>query len=247
MLFMNWNYLLICLFFLRCTPVVTPTAEEIIKQAVDVYGWNQKEYTIVFDFRDYQYKLIRKPSFYAYQRSIDKKEGRIRDIMSSNHSLKRYIDTQEIDLEDSIAKVYTNSLNSVLYFFQLPRPLLDPAAIASYTGIIRIENTDYWTLRVTFKEAGGGEDYQDEYRYWIDTKTHQIKYLAYNYLTDGGGTRFRVAKNCRRIDDFLFQDYTNLKPEAKFVALDSLPKLYVRGELKVVSQIENQNIRLIKP
>ena len=247
MLFMKWNYLFFYLIFLSCTPVKTPTAEEIIKQSVDVYGWNQKEYSLVFDFRDYEYELIRKPSFYSYQRITDKKEGRIRDLMNSNNSLKRYIDDQQISLEDSIVKVYSNSLNSVLYFFQLPRPLLDSAVISSYTGITKIEDTDYWTLKVTFKEAGGGEDYQDEYRYWIDAKTHQIKYLAYNYLTDGGGTRFRVAKNFRRLGGFLFQDYTNFKPKTKFVSLDSLPKLYVRGKLEVVSQIENQNIRVSKP
>lgn len=247
MLFMKWNYLLFCLIFLSCTPIKKPTAEEIIKQSIDVYGWNQKEYRLVFDFRDYEYELIRKPSFYSYQRSTVKKVGRIRDLMNSNNSLKRYIDDEQIHLDDSIAKLYTNSLNSVLYFFQLPRPLLDPAVMASNIGKTRIENKDYWTLKVTFKEAGGGEDYQDKYRYWIDSKTYQIKYLAYNYLTDGGGTRFRVAKNFRRLGGFLFQDYTNFKPKKKFVSLDSLPKLYVRGKLEVVSQIENQNIRVSKP
>lgn len=247
MLFMKYSYGLICLFFLSCSPVETPTAERIIEQSVEVYGWNQKQYTLAFDFRDYQYQLIRKPSFYSYQRSKNEKEGRIRDVMSSKNSLKRYVDDQPISLEDSLVKVYTNSLNSVLYFFQLPKPLLDPAVLASYIGRTRIHNTDYWILKVTFKEVGGGEDYQDEYRYWIDVNTHQIKYLAYNYLTDGGGTRFRIAKNFRRLEGFLFQDYTNLKPQAKFVPLDSLPNLYLQGKLEVVSQIENQNIQVSKP
>ena len=38
---------------------------------------------------------------------------------------------------------------------------------------------------MTFKENGGGKDYQDEFRYWININNGQIDYLAYNYLTEG--------------------------------------------------------------
>ena len=47
--------------------------------------------------------------------------------------------------------------------------------------------------------------------------------MAYNYLTDGGGTRFRVAYNQRTIGPIRVQDYRNLKPNATFTPLDSLP------------------------
>ena len=66
---------------------------------------------------------------------------------------------------------------------------------------------------------GGGEDFQDEYRYWIDPESGHIDYLAYNYHTDGGGTRFRKAKNRRKKEGFVFQDYINFKPEKKNYSL----------------------------
>jgi hypothetical protein len=95
--------------------------------------------------------------------------------------------------------------------------------------------------------VGGGEDFQDEYRYWIDPESGHIDYLAYNYRTDGGGTRFRKAKNRRKKEGFVFQDYTNFKPEKKFTPLDSLPFLFEMGKLIEVSQIENENIQVFLP
>ena len=87
-------------------------------------------------------------------------------------------------------------------------------------------------LKVTFKEEGGGEDFQDEYRYWINQKNHEIDYLAYNYLTDGGGTRFRRAINKRKIVGIFFQDYVNYKPFQKFEQLDSLPSLFEQERVR---------------
>ena len=69
--------------------------------------------------------------------------------------------------------------------------------------------------------------------------------MAYNYLTDGGGTRFRKAKNIRENNGFIFQDYTNLRPVKKITSLDSLPILYEKGKLILVSEIENKNIKVL--
>ena len=166
--------------------------------------------------------------------------------MTSSKPLQRFIDGKMILLSDSLQRVYSNSLNSVMYFFQLPKPLQDTAAINELVGAVVIHGETYWTLKVTFKEEGGGEDFQDEYRYWINQKNHEIDYLAYNYLTDGGGTRFRRAVNKRKIEGIFFQDYVNYKPFQKFEQLDSLPSLFEQEELQQVSLIENKNIRVVK-
>ena len=165
--------------------------------------------------------------------------------MTSNSKLRRYLDEIPLKLSDSLKDIYSNSLNSVMYFFQLPRPLNDPAVIADYDGEKIISNKVYWTLKVKFQEKDGGKDFQDEFRYWIDPKTGYIDYLAYSYLTDGGGTRFRKAKNIRENNGFIFQDYTNLRPAKKFTSLDSLPILYENGKLILVSEIENKNIKVL--
>ena len=241
---MKRGFFLLCIFFLSCYSEHSKE-KQIIEKSVQVYGWNQKEFSIVFDFRDYRYKLTRKPDFFSYQRSTFKKGVLVRDIMTSNSKLKRYLDENPFILSDSLTDIYSNSLNSVMYFFQLPRPLNDPAVIVNYNGEKAISNKVYWTLKVKFQEKDGGKDFQDEFRYWIDPKSGYIDYLAYSYLTDGGGTRFRKAKNVRENNGFIFQDYTNFRPVKKFTPLDSLPILYEKGKLILVSEIENKNIKVL--
>ena len=241
---MKRRFFLLCTFLLSCSSEYSKE-KQIIEKSVQVYGWNQKEFSIVFDFRDYRYKLTRKPDFFSYQRSTVKKGVLVRDVMTSNSKLKRYLDENPFILSDSLTDIYSNSLNSVMYFFQLPRPLNDPAVIANYNGEQAISNKVYWTLKVKFQEKDGGKDFQDEFRYWIDPKSGYIDYLAYTYLTDGGGTRFRKAKNVRENNGFIFQDYTNFRPVKKFTPLDSLPILYEKGKLILVSEIENKNIKVL--
>ena len=241
---MKQGFFLMYIFLLSCSSEYSKE-KQIIEKSMQVYGWNQKEFSIVFDFRDYKYKLTRKPNFFSYQRSILREGVLIKDVMTSNTKLKRYLDEIPLKLSDSLKDIYSNSLNSVMYFFQLPRPLNDPAVIANYKGEKTISNKVYWTLKVKFQEKDGGKDFQDEFRYWIDPKSGYIDYLAYSYLTDGGGTRFRKTKNIRENNGFIFQDYTNFRPVKKFTPLDSLPILYEKGELILVSEIENKNIKVL--
>jgi hypothetical protein len=236
----------IFLFFLSCQSPKSENAQEIIQKALHQSGFDKSSFSVDFDFRDYHYTLIRKPSFYSFSRSIIQKDVEVKDVMTSSKPLQRFIDGKMILLSDSLQRVYSNSLNSVMYFFQLPKPLQDTAAINELVGAVVIHGETYWTLKVTFKEEGGGEDFQDEYRYWINQKNHEIDYLAYNYLTDGGGTRFRRAVNKRKIEGIFFQDYVNYKPFQKFEQLDSLPSLFEQEELQQVSLIENKNIRVVK-
>jgi hypothetical protein len=133
-----------------------------------------------------------------------------------------------------------------MYFFQLPKPLQDSSVIKVLMSSIEINGYSYWTIKVTFKEEGGGEDYQDEYRYWINQNNYEIDFLAYNYQSDGGGTRFRRAINKRKINGMFFQDYENYKPFQIFEQLDNLPKLFEQGNLELISLIENKNIIIIK-
>ena len=246
MLLMKKTLLIFCFYIVACSQPKAITSDQIIEQSMSAYGWNQREFSITFDFRDYQYKLIRKPSFYSYQRSKVNEGISILDVMTSKNRLQRFRDSRSIRLNDSIINLYSNSLNSVMYFFQLPRPLKDDAVISELIGTTIILEKKYWTLKVLFNQAEGGKDFKDEYRYWIDQENSQITYLAYNYLTEGGGTRFRIAKNIRKHKGFLFQDYINFKPEYKFTSLDSLPILFEKGNLIEVSKIENKNIKVLK-
>tara|TARA_B100000900_G_scaffold186830_1_gene158321 strand:- start:9204 stop:9914 length:711 start_codon:yes stop_codon:yes gene_type:complete len=234
------------LILVSCSNSSRISTSQIINKSIKAHGWDQEDFSIVFDFRDYQYELKRKNKFYSFQRTTKKEGNVVKDLMSSKKKLKRFINNKSVELSDSMTNVFSNSLNSVMYFFQLPRPLKDQAVITKYLGLAKIFNEKYWTIKVTFKENGGGKDYQDEFRYWININNGQIDYLAYNYLTEGGGTRFRQAVNKQLNQGFIFQDYINFKPNVKFVSLDSLPILFEAGNLIKVSNIKNKNIRVSK-
>ena len=243
---MKKKIILLFLILVSCSNSSHISTSQIINKSIKAHGWDQDDFSIVFDFRDYQYELKRKNKFYSFQRTTKKEGNVVKDLMSSKKKLKRFINNKSVELSDSMTNVFSNSLNSVMYFFQLPRPLNDQAVVPKYLGLTKILNEKYWTIKVTFKENGGGKDYQDEFRYWININNGQIDYLAYNYLTEGGGTRFRQAVNKQLNQGFIFQDYINFKPNVKFVSLDSLPILFEAGNLIKVSNIKNKNIRVSK-
>ena len=245
-MFYEKKIILLFLILVSCSNSSRISTSQIINKSIKAHGWDQEDFSIVFDFRDYQYELKRKNKFYSFQRTTKKEGNVVKDLMSSKKKLKRFINNKSVELSDSMTNVFSNSLNSVMYFFQLPRPLKDQAVITKYLGLAKIFNEKYWTIKVTFKENGGGKDYQDEFRYWININNGQIDYLAYNYLTEGGGTRFRQAVNKQLNQGFIFQDYINFKPNVKFVSLDSLPILFEAGNLIKVSNIKNKNIRVSK-
>ena len=230
------------LLMFACKGVNDKTVKEIINKSIEVSGFNANEIDITFDFRAYHYEFFRKDFYFTYARTTIKDDKKIRDEMSSSKGLERFVNSVPELLTDSLSMVYSNSLNSVMYFFQLPKPLLDGAVHSELLGEIKIEEATYWTIKVYFSEEGGGEDHQDEYRYWINQDTYEIDYLAYNYNSEGGGIRFRKAINKKRIKGVLFQDYQNFRPSNKFESLDNLPQIYEKGLLLQISLIENKNI-----
>ena len=238
-----WASILGMLFIAGCSGNEPIDADTILNKAMDTHGSENlfgKE--IGFDFRDWSYGMYRDSTDYEYTRTKDSIEDRLHSI----NGFSRFISGEEVIVVDSMATKYSNSVNSVLYFFQLPLVLRDAAVQKEYLGKITIKDQQYHTLKITFRQEGGGVDFEDEFRYWINANTFEIDYLAYSYLTDGGGVRFREAFRKERIEAILFQDYRNFKPKDKNTPLDSLPQLFEKGKLELLSLIENKNIR-IKP
>ena len=134
-----------------------------------------------------------------------------------------------------------NNLNSVIYFAKLPHKLGDASMNKSYEGSATIKGKNYEVIKVPFNQEGGGTDFEDEYYYWVNKDTNLIDYLAYNYQTNGGGVRFRVAYNPGKVGGIYFQDYVNYKAEFG-TALKELPQLFEADSLKQLSLIETENI-----
>ena len=220
------------------------TAEEIIDKCIETHGHEKfKEIHLEFTFRDYDYMLHRDKLQTIYSRKTKVDTLTITDVYPLKKRLKRKINGQEIELSDSLAQKFQTSLNSVMYFVELPNKLKDPTVITEYLGEKIINDDSYHVLKISF-DPYSNDDHQDEYRYWINSKTFTMDYFAYSFQVDGGGTRFRKAINRREIKGVVFQDYENYRPIEKYVPLDTIPDLLIEGKLLMVSLIEKRNISL---
>ncbi len=232
------------LLLVACTPAEKPLdAVGIIDTAIKKYGLdginNRK---IEFDFRERHYTLLREEGMYTYTRSFQDSLGFVEDILVNSSQFTRLVDGNELEVDSVWTSKYSNSVNSVLYFIQLPLTLMDPAAIKKYRGLEEMKGKSYHVIEVRFTEEDGGKDFEDVFLYWFDQQTFSMDYLAYSYITEGGGVRFREAFNRSEVSGVVFQDYINYKPENKLTPLEQMSELFKKGELIELSRIENVNI-----
>ena len=221
-------------------------AQRIVDKAMLAHGSAQlQQQALAFDFRDKHYTYTRKDHGFLYTRSFTDSTGVVEDFLS-HEGFYRLIDGDTAQQSQERIKAFSNSINSVIYFALLPYGLNDAAVNKIYLGQSTLEGEEYHRIGITFDEEGGGEDFEDEFLYWINTETYTMDYLAYSYQTEGGGLRFRKAINPRIIAGIRFQDYINYKPKNKDIPLDSLEALFRAGALEEMSRIELQNIE-VKP
>ncbi len=220
----------------------TQIAQKIIDNSIVAHGHQKfNQLHLEFSFRDYHYVLHRDAKQTVYSRQIETDSRTIKDVYPTNDKLTRYVNGQAIGLNDSIVNLYQNSLNAVMYFMELPFKLNDPPVIKQFREEVFIDNKKYYSIEVTFQE---NLEHQDVYYYWINHETYLIDYFAYSFQNNGGGTRFRKAINRRSINGVLFQDYENYRPKEKFVPLESLPDLFIKNQLILVSKILKENISI---
>ena len=222
-------------------------ANSIINKSIEVSGGELfKRSNISFDFRDKHYKAIRYDGKFRYERVFKDSLGVIKDVLS-NKGFERYMNSKPVNVMDSMVPRYTASVNSVHYFSVLPFSLNDKAVNKTYLNQVEIKGKDYFKIKVTFNQDGGGEDYDDEFIYWINAENYKTDYLAYSYNEkDGKGFRFREAYNERYVNGIRFVDYNNYKPKSSLAVLDNLDVLYKKGDLVLLSKIDLKNISVSK-
>lgn len=219
------------------------TAGEVVDSAIAVAGGPlYRSSRISFDFREYSYESYLGEKGRTLLREIPTDSGIIRDIRAPE-GFRRYLGDSLLQIPDTTARKYSNAVNSVHYFAYLPHGLNDRAVNKELLGKVRLKDREYYKLRVTFDEAGGGEDFEDVFVYWFNTRTFRPDYLAYAFHTNGGGMRFREAYNDREAGGIRFQDYINYKP-AEPVVLEALDKAFAEGRLDTLSRIELRNVRV---
>lgn len=222
--------------------------KQVIEKAIEEAGGPRyNTASISFDFRDLHYRISRSNGLYLMERTRIDSLDTIHDIVS-NDGFIREVNRVEVSVPDSMVPRYSNSINSVFYFAQLPFGLNDAAVNTEYLGEAMINDRSYHKVKVFFDQEGGGEDHDDEFIYWVNKANNQVDYLAYEYATNGGGMRFREAYNRRTVNDIQFVDYINYKPKAKgSVLLQEVDEAYQNDQLKELSRIELKHVEVSFP
>lgn len=219
------------------------TAQQIIDNTIENAGGSKYDNAnINFTFRDTEYSSKRKNGQFELTRSTSDSLGLVKDVLDNN-GFERMRNESKVDLPDSMTTKYSNSINSVHYFVQLPYGLNSDAVVKELVGEAEIKDKKYYEIKVTFKQEGGGTDHDDIYMYWIDQKNFTVDYFAYKFYTGKGGIRFREAYNPRTIGGLRFVDYKNYKIEPwEDVDLKTLDELFVAGKLELLSEIITEDI-----
>ncbi|WP_346882187.1 DUF6503 family protein [uncultured Algibacter sp.] len=234
----------IVLMILSCQDKMETNAQQIIDKSIEVSGGDLViSSNISFDFRDKHYVAERSRDGFLYQRKSIVHTDSITDVYT-NKGFERFINKKPIAVVDSMKIKYSNSINSVHYFSVLPYGLNDGAVNKKYINKAKVKDAWYHTIEITFKQDGGGEDFEDVFIYWINCNTYKVDYLAYSYNEqDGKGLRFREAYNERYINGIRFVDYNNFKPIDANADLIKLDRLFENKGLKLLSKIELNNIK----
>lgn len=220
-------------------------AEKIVDKAIEAHGGGAYSNSIVeFDFRNIHYTIYKTQDRFEYKREFSDSTGRVMDVLN-NTGFERTVNGMKIDTlsEEWIGK-YSRSVNSVAYFAFLPYGLNDPSVFKTPVGETEINGEKYDLIKVTFAEEGGGEDFDDEFLYWIGTEDSIVDYIAYSYHTDGGGVRMREVSAVQEVGGIRFQNYLNFKPEDESVLVEKMQELYESGDLEVLSEINLENIKV---
>lgn len=237
--------ILVFISLIACEPKDNaPNVHEIVDRSIEVSGG--KHYTdskVDFDFRDIHYTSKPKGSIKVLERIIRNDTAVIVDRKEPS-GFKRFVNDSLIALADTTANKYANSVNSVHYFAYLPFGLNDSAVQKEFLEIVDIKEKTYYKVKVTFREEGGGDDFDDVYVYWFNSETFKADYLAYEFHVNGGGQRFREAYNERYVGDIRFVDYKNYKPKIENSPIYKIDSLYVNDGLELLSNIELKNVQV---
>ncbi|MGB5822293.1 MAG: DUF6503 family protein [Saonia sp.] len=238
-------FILILLFSVVCCKekkAVELSAQDIVDRAIVVSGGNlYRKSKISFKFRDRTYKSENSHGQKILQRITQNDSVTIVDI-KTNAGFQRFVNDSLLLISDSLSTVYGNSVNSVHYFVNLPYGLNDKAVNKELLGETKMNNIDYYKIKVTFDQEGGGNDFEDTYVYWFNKETFKPDYLAYVFHVNGGGIRFRKAYNERYINGIRFVDYKNYKSKDKNAPILFIDSLYLEGKLQLLSKIALDSI-----
>lgn len=232
----NFHLLAAFVFFSACSK---PEANDIVDNSIAFHGMEKlNNATVEFDFRTFKLKATQGNGKFRYERKFTDSTGNVHDVLS-NDGFQRFTNGKKVNLDKEQAAKYTESVNALFYFVYLPLKLNDGSVIKKYLGETTLNNKPYHKIEVSFKQEGGGKDYEDIYYYWFDKEGYSMDHFAYST----GGNRFRSVSKTHNSGGVIFQDYINYQsPEGDSVTpVIKYDSLYNAGKLRELSRIEMKN------
>jgi len=227
-----------------------PDAGAVIDSARSAHGASVlQRATVEFFFRGDDYRIRQDDGRFHYRRAYTDSLDRPVAEGLTNEGVYRVVEGDTVSLTSAERGEVKTTVNSVSYFALLPEPLDEPAVQPTYSGRDTIDGAPYHCVRVTFRQEGGGDDWQDVFVYWFHAGTYAMDFLAYAYGLGSDdeetGTRFREAYNVRRVNGVRLADYRNYTADTLVPdQMHRYPDLRDQDELKLVSRIEIDSVRV---
>lgn len=221
------------------------TVAAILHRARSVHGADVLDRAeVTFIFRGTPFTARRDGGRFVYTRVWEDSAAAVRDVLD-NDGLTRTVAGAPVDLSEREYLAAEEAVNSVVYFALLPYPLADPAVQPRLLGADTLGGEPYHLVEVTFRQEGGGRDYQDRFVYWIHRTRSTMDYLAYSYEDGDGGARFRQAVNPRTVGGVRFADYLNFSAEPRQPRLEAMGRLFEADSLFLLSEIVLDSVRVV--
>lgn len=224
--------------------VTDTVAVAVIERARAAHGVDALDAAeVTFSFRGTPFRVERDGGRFTYARTWEDSTGTVHDVLD-NDGVRRTVDGVPVDLDERAALSAEEDVNSVVYFALLPHGLADGAVQPRYLGADTLGGEPYDLVEVTFRQEGGGKDYQDRFLYWVHRERDTMDFLAYSYEANTGGARFRRAVNPRTIGGVRFADYENYSAEPLEPPLEDLGRMWEADSLELLSEIVLDRVRV---
>jgi hypothetical protein len=232
------------------SPQAPPDAAVVIDSARVAHGAPVLDRaTVTFKFRGDDYHIHQDEGRFHYRRTYTDSLDRSVTAGLTQDGVYRVVEGDTVSLSASERASVKTAVNSVTYFTLLPEPLDEPAVQPTYSGRDTIDGVPYHRIKVTFRQDGGGDDWQDVFVYWFHADTYAMDFLAYAYGLgpdeEDVGTRFREAYNVRRVNGVRMADYFNYTVDTLSTdRMAQYPTLWEQGEPELVSRIEIDSVQV---
>jgi hypothetical protein len=214
-------------------------ASSVIRRSIEVHGGQAfNDIRLEWDFRGVPFEVILDDGRFRYQRTVADSLGQPVVEVMENSGTWIEVGGQRQELDDVSRSRLETAVNSVVYFGFLPFKLDDPPVQPADLGRAEVEGQPYRKIEVTFRQDGGGPDWEDRFVYWIHETDGTLDYLAYREAAEVETTRFRKAVNRREIGGLLVQDYENYTGDPEVGDIAAYDELFEAGTLRLVSMVE---------